>query len=94
MAWVAARTVDFFAHESCGKCSPCREGTYWLRRLYDRVLSGEGSRFDTELIANVIAQMKGNCFCPLGEFAQEVPRATLGLFADDYAHHVGDEDAP
>lgn len=84
-AWVAAKTTEFFEHESCGKCTPCREGTYWLNRLYRRLLEGEGGEFDVQLIADVLGIMEGKSFCPLGEFALSVPRSTLASFADDYA---------
>jgi len=90
MAWVAERTIDFFAHESCGKCTPCREGTYWLRHLYRRLIDGRGDPSDPALIGAIVAQMDGTCFCPLGEFAQMVPRSTLDLFRADYARHTGD----
>lgn len=87
-AWVAAKTTRFFEHESCGKCSPCREGTFWLERVYDRVLEGKGTEFDVDLIGDVLRLMEGNCFCPLGEFAQSVPRSTLERFRSDYEARV------
>jgi len=83
-AWVAAKTTRFFEHESCGKCSPCREGTFWLDRIYERGLEGQAGADDRELLADVLEQMRGACFCPLGEFAQSVPRSSLDLFGADY----------
>jgi len=85
MVWVAHKTTRFFAHESCGKCSPCREGTYWMKRLYARMAAGEASAADVAVLADVIAQVDGRCFCPLGEFALSAPRSTMALFADEYA---------
>jgi NADH-quinone oxidoreductase subunit F len=89
LAWVADRTIDFFRHESCGKCAPCREGTYWLSRIYRRLVRGDACASDVALIGAVIAQMEGACFCPLGEFAQDVPRSTLARFAADYTALAG-----
>jgi NADH-quinone oxidoreductase subunit F len=85
MAWVSKKTIAFFKHESCGKCSPCREGTYWLRGLTSRIEAGQARPADVDLVMQVVDQMEGNCFCPLGEFAQSVPRSTIQLFAEDYA---------
>jgi NADH-quinone oxidoreductase subunit F len=85
MAWVAGQTCRFFKHESCGKCTPCREGTNWLDAIYSRLVAGRGRPGDAGLIEDVIASMDGACFCPLGEFAQSLPRSTLAHFPEDYA---------
>ncbi|MCB0217002.1 MAG: NADH-quinone oxidoreductase subunit NuoF [Caldilineae bacterium] len=85
MAWVAKKTIAFFKHESCGKCSPCREGTWWLKHLTARIAAGEAGPDDVALVTQVVDQMEGKCFCPLGEFAQSVPRSTIERFAADYA---------
>ena len=85
MVWVAQKTTHFFEHESCGKCSPCREGTYWLDQVYHRLRSGQGSAGDVALIGDIVAQIDGKCFCPLGEFALSAPRSTLKFFGEEYA---------
>jgi NADH-quinone oxidoreductase subunit F len=89
MTWVAKKTIQFFKHESCGKCSPCREGTFWLGKLYQRIESGEASAQDVQVVDEVVEGMEGKCFCPLGEFAQSVPRSTLKLFAEEYEEKTG-----
>jgi len=65
MAWLAYKMVAFYRHESCGKCSPCREGTYWQKTLLTRIVSGRGTRTDVELLKQVSDQMTNKCFCPL-----------------------------
>ena len=67
--WVIQKTIHFFTHESCGKCTPCREGTYWMKHLIDRVRNDNGSGEDVELLLNVARQMQNKCLCPLGEFS-------------------------
>ena len=89
MVDVALRTTQFFEHESCGKCSPCREGTFWLKGLYKRMMSGEGRPEDMLLLSDVVEQIDGKCFCPLGEFALSAPRSTLIHFEDEYKAKAG-----
>jgi NADH-quinone oxidoreductase subunit F len=86
--WVAAMTTRFFKHESCGKCSPCREGTYWMNQLYGRIRSGKASPDDVATLDALLVAINGKCFCPLGEFALSVPRSTMALFPGDYAAAV------
>jgi NADH-quinone oxidoreductase subunit F len=86
--WVAQMTTRFFEHESCGKCSPCREGTYWMRKLYARIRSGSGTPDDIATLGAVVEQINGKCFCPLGEFALSAPRSTLALYGDEYKAEV------
>ncbi len=88
MVWVADRSTRFFEHESCGKCSPCREGTYWMKKVIERVRSGAAGRADLGLLADIVRQVEGKCLCPLGEFALAVPRATLALFPEEYERYV------
>jgi NADH-quinone oxidoreductase subunit F len=85
MVWVAEKTTRFFAHESCGKCSPCREGTFWMRRLYARLASDQAAPADVAILADVVDQIEGRCFCPLGEFALSAPRSTMAQFPAEYA---------
>jgi NADH-quinone oxidoreductase subunit F len=88
MVWAAARMIHFFRHESCGKCTPCREGTYWLERIYDRLLRGEGTMHDLELLESVSQQMIGVTLCALGDFAVNPVLGTLKLFRDEYEQYV------
>ncbi len=88
MVWAAAKMIHFFRHESCGKCTPCREGTYWLERIYDRLLRGEGRLRDLELLENVPRQMVGVTLCALGDFAANPVLATVAVFRDEYERYV------
>lgn len=92
--WAAEKNVKFFKHESCGKCSPCREGTFWLTSVYRKLREGRGTKQDIELLETIIGQMEGNCFCLLGEFTIPGVRTSLDLFRDEYeALAVAEEDA-
>jgi NADH-quinone oxidoreductase subunit F len=66
---VAARLMRFYAHESCGQCTPCREGTGWMAKVCTRVAQGEGHPGDVELLASVANGIAGNTICPLGDAA-------------------------
>jgi NADH-quinone oxidoreductase subunit F len=82
--WAAAKNVKFFKHESCGKCSPCREGTFWLTAVYDRLCEGRGAPDDIDLLNTIVSQMEGNCFCLLGEFVVPGVRTSIQLLKDEY----------
>jgi NADH-quinone oxidoreductase subunit F len=76
--------IRFFKHESCGKCTPCREGTHWALKVYDKLISGEGTMDDVKMVEEVNKQITGKCFCPLGEFATSSMTFTLKHFRQDY----------
>ncbi|RME96785.1 MAG: NADH oxidoreductase (quinone) subunit F [Chloroflexi bacterium] len=82
--WAAEKNVKFFKHESCGKCSPCREGTFWLVNVFRKLREGHGTKQDVELLETIIEQMKGNTFCLLGEFVVPGVRTSIDLFRDEY----------
>jgi NADH-quinone oxidoreductase subunit F len=90
--WVIQKTVHFFAHESCGKCTPCREGTYWMRHLIDRSHSDVGSAANVELLLTVAKQMQNKCLCPLGEFSTMAVVTGIERFPQDFKERavVGD----
>ena len=69
MDWLVNKTVHFFRHESCGKCTPCREGTYWMSNIIERIHHGQGTSGDVDLLLNVAKQIQGKCLCALGEFS-------------------------
>ena len=87
--WLINKTVHFFQHESCGKCTPCREGTYWMKHLTDRIHSGEAGWGDVELLRDVASQMKGKCLCALGEFSIEAVLSGIERFRGDFEKRVG-----
>ena len=84
MAWLVEKTVNFFKHESCGKCTPCREGTYWMNHLARRVASGKGAPEDIALLNAVANQMTGKCLCALGEFSTMAVTTAMKLFHSDF----------
>ncbi len=88
MTWVASKVTKFFKHESCGKCTPCREGTYWLDKVLDRIMTGQGRPEDVVLIENVAGNMQGTTLCALGEFAANPIIYTIKHFPEDFQLHV------
>lgn len=82
--WVINKTIHFFKHESCGKCTPCREGNYWMRHLTERIHSGGGSKGDVDLLLNVAKQMQGKCLCALGEFSTMAVVTGIERFPQDF----------
>jgi NADH-quinone oxidoreductase subunit F len=64
---VALKVAKFYAHESCGKCVPCREGTNWTVKMLQRIESGEATPMDLDIMASVQEQIIGNCLCVLGD---------------------------
>ncbi len=87
IAWLAKKMVDFYQHESCGKCSPCREGTWWQKNLLDRMMMGMGRAGDVEMLEMVSQQMNGVCFCPLGESSQGVVLGAMKYFRADFEQY-------
>jgi NADH-quinone oxidoreductase subunit F len=83
MDWVVRKTVHFFKHESCGKCTPCREGTYWMSHLVDRIHE-DGTQGDVDLLLNVAKQMQGKCLCALGEFSTMAVVTGIERFPQDF----------
>jgi NADH-quinone oxidoreductase subunit F len=82
------RTAQFYANESCGKCTPCREGTKWMLQLLDRVLAGGGREGDAELLKEVASQIDGRSFCPLGDAAAWPVMAALRVFPEEFDYFI------
>ena len=82
------RLSYFYAHESCGQCTPCREGTGWLYRLVSRLEHGEGTLADMDLLDNVAENIMGRTICALGDAAAMPVRGMLKHFRDEFVHHV------
>jgi NADH-quinone oxidoreductase subunit F len=85
---VVGRAVEFYRDESCGKCTPCREGTVWLSQIFERILAGHGRMEDLDLLDDIARNMTGTCFCLLGESVPPTLRASLKYFRDEYVHHI------
>ena len=81
----------FFEHESCGKCVPCREGTYRIRQLLEKLASGEGTKEDIEKIKNLSEHMSMACFCPLGQSATLAVMSALTLFEEDFTKRLKED---
>jgi NADH-quinone oxidoreductase subunit F len=85
---VAKKVAKFYAHESCGKCSPCREGTNWTVKMLERVDTGEATPMDLDIIASVQDQIMGNCLCVLGD-SMAMPIASLiAKFRPEFEEHI------
>ncbi len=85
----ALRAIShFYHHESCGQCSPCREGTGWLQRIVDRLDEGKGRSEDLETLDSVAAGMMGNTVCVLADAAAMPVRSFLAKFRDEFEAHV------
>lgn len=88
MVEIIGRTVEFYRDESCGKCTPCREGTVWLGQVFHRMLHGQGRTEDLDLLSGIAKGMTGTCFCPLGESVPPSLNASLRFFRHEYEHHI------
>ena len=84
-AWNLAR---FFAHESCGQCSPCREGCHWMEKIFHRIELGEGRTGDLELILNVSGNIMGNTICPFGDAAAMPAAAFIKKYRSEFEEHI------
>ena len=84
MDWLINKTVRFFEHESCGKCTPCREGTYWMKHLTERIHVGGANWDDVILLNEVATGIKGKCLCALGDFATEAVTSGIERFRGDF----------
>jgi NADH-quinone oxidoreductase subunit F len=82
------RFAQFYAHESCGKCTPCREGTWWLSRVLTRVEDGFGRDEDLGLMNDVAGNMLFKSFCALADGAVSPVQSSLKYFRDEYEEHV------
>ncbi len=84
MDWVIKKTIDFFKHESCGKCTPCREGTYWMSHLTRQIASGEKNEEQIQLLYDVAKNIQGKCLCALGEFSVMGVLTSIERFPEDF----------
>lgn len=89
IVWAAYKLIHFFDHESCGKCTPCREGCFWLESIYERLLAGHGTESDIKLLETVAKQMQGETLCALGEFATSPVLSTIKHFPEEYQAKIG-----
>jgi NADH-quinone oxidoreductase subunit F len=81
------RWSEFYAHESCGKCTPCREGTYWYVQIYDRLENGTATASDLDTLLDVSTNILGKSFCGLGDGATSPVTSSIKHFRDEYVAH-------
>jgi NADH-quinone oxidoreductase subunit F len=86
---VSLRLVDFYRHESCGKCVPCREGTYFESTLMHRLEAGVATREELAALTDICDNMDGKCFCPLGDTATWFVMSAYKAFRDEFEAHCG-----
>jgi NADH-quinone oxidoreductase subunit F len=90
ISWMVYKTSSFFRHESCGKCTPCREGTYWMYHVTKRIQEGNATADDIDLLKSVAQGIQGKCLCALGEFALMPVVSGIEHFRADFQTHTGD----
>jgi len=86
MDWIINKTIHFFKHESCGKCTPCRDGTYWMTHIIERIHEGHSTNADLLLLKSVANQVNGKCLCALGDFSTMAVTTALERFPEDFAN--------
>ena len=82
------RLAEFFRHESCGQCLPCREGTDWLYKIMHRIEHGQGREEDLDLLLDICDNIGGKSFCPLGDAALGPVTSSIRHFRDEYLYHI------
>jgi len=82
------RLSKFFQHESCGKCTPCFEGTWWMERMLRRILVGEGRPEDLDVLMSAANNIEGKSFCPFGDAAAWPVQSTLKRWREEFEYHI------
>ncbi|MBS1706356.1 MAG: NADH-quinone oxidoreductase subunit NuoF [Armatimonadetes bacterium] len=82
------RTAMFYAMESCGKCTPCREGTKWMLQIMERIVQGNGQKGDMDLLLDITKQLDGRSFCGLGDAAAWPVAAALRVFPEEFEYYI------
>ncbi len=88
MVWVAKVLAHFYMHESCGECTPCRQGTKWLYDTLCRIMDGDGNMDDLDILMDLCDNIEGKTICPLGDAAVIPVRSTIQLFKDEFEHYI------
>lgn len=91
IVWVIERLIHFYRHESCGKCTPCREGTGWLEQIISRIEKGGGKPGDIEKIESICENILGRTVCPLGDAAVMPIQSAIKLFRDEWEYHINNK---
>jgi NADH-quinone oxidoreductase subunit F len=88
MVQLGARVSQFYEHESCGKCTPCRVGTRWLTQILQKIETGRASQVDLDLLLSVCDRILGKCLCPLGDSDAIVVASYVARFREEYQAHI------
>ena len=94
MVQLGLRVAQFYMHESCGKCTPCREGTRWMVQILKKIEEGEASQADLDLLLDVCDRILGNCLCPLGDAAAMPVASYVAKFRDEFRRHIDEGGCP
>src|SRR5260370_7711034 len=94
MVWLAENLLHFYRHESCGKCTPCREGTDWLHKILHRIERGEGEMRDLDLLTSISGNIAGKTLCAFGDAAVTPVLTTLKHFSHAYRAHINQPPSP
>ena len=82
------RITRFYVHESCGQCTPCREGTGWLYRILDRITNGNGKESDLELLVDVANRIEGNTICAFGDASAWPVQSFIEHYYEEFEYMV------
>ena len=88
IVWTILKLIKFFRHESCGKCTPCREGTGWLEQIIQKIEDGRGGTDDLEKLDSICGNILGRTICPLGDAAVMPIQSTLKHWRDEWQYHI------
>ncbi len=94
MVQLGLRVAQFYMHESCGKCTPCREGTRWMVQLLRKIEVGEATQGELDVLLNVCDRILGNCLCPLGDAAAMPVASYVAKFRDEFQRHIDEGGCP
>jgi NADH-quinone oxidoreductase subunit F len=94
MVQLALRSTQFYMHESCGKCTPCREGTRWMVQLLQKLEDGRAEQSELDLLLSVCDRVLGKCLCALGDFAAGPVVEYVRNFRDEFQRHIDEGACP
>jgi NADH-quinone oxidoreductase subunit F len=94
MVQLGLRVAQFYMHESCGKCTPCREGTRWMVQILRKIEAGEASQGELDLLLDVCDRILGKCLCPLGDAAAMPVASYVNRFRDEFQRHIDEGGCP
>ena len=94
MVRAAARVLKFYRTESCGKCTPCREGTYWMTEVLNRIEAGLGTMDDLSRLPDIADNVSGKCLCPLGDASLPFMLSAMKHFRHEFVQHIENHCCP